>query len=1091
MKCLNIKSPEFITLYNKTTVHPLKLLMMVNKYFSDNPDVEEMPTFKQLGLTAKDLKQSVTKVDEHLLSLMQDGFISYQNNEVEYKGAKYSKKGFLKNMYGLSVSDNAEGSIDPVAYFSLRKSTANNLLTALDGYISTQEELNQYFKTYVDNSPNVFDAIRNNDAFVEYVKGIIGEQKEKEQKVTSFNKNPNPVNIGAKFPKDQTKADYADSMIGFGEPNTSTAKYAARFGNKSNKGMYQKGETVFISVNGRGRANLASNLSKTKAEIDKAISQGVGRFVADNKDVANSSHNSVGEGVIRQYLLDKGMLYVEYDGIGFYVNNLQQQDSVKPVIDLSREWSGDLESSPVYTKGSVNTMRTKSAKPNEHFGNPWSKGGYSGTIETSSVAKAVQNYKDWLTTDKYDFDHPLKMMDDSEFNKFYTQIKKMSNSNNNNVQEQFANNYLLNLLNRKRWILDQINQGKLDGANLLYSKKLMDRGQGSHAIALAEIVEQLRSQQPQPQPQQKAKEFTYKNKTIETSFVLTQGQENALKRLVDFSEDRNGEKMITLQGAAGTGKTSVIGYLQKYLGSDYNFVYMAPTHAATAELAFATVPIGNTQLPMTVASAMKETKLKDGTKKIGPSKKLKGKLDFNNNIIVVDESSMLGQKNYDSLIEMLQGINAKIIFMGDIKQIPEVDVRNPKQKEVSDAFVKPEQVILTEVKRTESNSILSVLTSLRDNMDSKIPIVENSDELNFLKQNKYDEELVKTVKEDPEDTVVISYTNSSVQSYNKKIRKVLGREGNLKPGDIITGYIGYASKELEKGHIANSVRFKVDAVSKIGSVYRITAVSKKMSQLKKMGLKIPAWYNGNYFQLSLNDSFVFDDITSDDMKKNNDQISNLMKRLYEKKEYAKKSNRWKSFEELKKEVSDFFAVNLLGENYIYNPSTGKMELFNYSYHQNIKKQYPELYVEKGVDFGHAITIHKSQGSSIKNVFFDTDSLPEREGSTLVQGGNVVGNEKHSLIYVAMSRASKKLFVNLTNPAHFKSITQPVSQQPQQQQPQQPVTESKKPMSFGELMQLPQVNNRVNLYLKENPNMTVNEIINKLIIDGIINKDCTI
>lgn len=500
MKCLNIKSPEFITLYNKTTVHPLKLLMMVNKYFSENREAEEMPTFKQLGLTAKDLKQSVTKVDEHLLSLMQDGFISYQNNEVEYKGAIYSKKGFLKTMYGLSVSENAEGSIDPVVYFNVRKSTANNLLTALDGYISTQEELNQYFKTYIDNSPNVFDAIRNNDAFVEYVKGIIGEQKEKEQKVTSFNKNPNPVNIGAKFPKDQTKADYADSMIGFGEPNTSTAKYAARFGNKSNKGMYQKGETVFISVNGRGRANLASNLSKTKAEIDKAISQGVGRFVADNKDVANSSHNSVGEGVIRQYLLDKGMLYVEYDGIGFYVNNLQQQDSVKPVIDLSREWSGDLESSPVYTKGSVNTMRTKSAKPNEHFGNPWSKGGYSGTIETSSVTKAVQNYKDWLTTDKYDFDHPLKMMDDSEFNKFYTQIKKMSNSNNNIVQEQFANNYLLNLLNRKRWILDQINQGKLDGANLLYSKKLMDRGQGSHAIALAEVVEQLRSQQQKLEP---------------------------------------------------------------------------------------------------------------------------------------------------------------------------------------------------------------------------------------------------------------------------------------------------------------------------------------------------------------------------------------------------------------------------------------------------------------------------------------------------------------------------------------------------------------------------------------------------------------
>ena len=134
---------------------------------------------------------------------------------------------------------------------------------------------------------------------------------------------------------------------------------------------------------------------------------------------------------------------------------VQQQGSVRPTIDLSREWSGDLESSPVYTKGSVNTMRTKSAKPNEHFGNPWSQGGYAGTIKTSTIAQAVKNYKDWLLGTKFQDVKP----------------------------------------EQRTWILDQINQGKLDGANLLYSKKLMGRGKGSHATSLAEVVEQLRVQQ--------------------------------------------------------------------------------------------------------------------------------------------------------------------------------------------------------------------------------------------------------------------------------------------------------------------------------------------------------------------------------------------------------------------------------------------------------------------------------------------------------------------------------------------------------------------------------------------------------------------
>lgn len=137
------------------------------------------------------------------------------------------------------------------------------------------------------------------------------------------------------------------------------------------------------------------------------------------------------------------------------------KEGVKPTIDLSREWKGDLESRPVYTAEGINTMRSKSAKRNEHFGNPWSEGGYGGTIKTNSengipaVTVAANNYKEWLLGTKFQDVKP----------------------------EQRA------------WILDQINQGKLDGATLFYSKKLMDRGEGSHAISLAEVVEQIRGGQ--------------------------------------------------------------------------------------------------------------------------------------------------------------------------------------------------------------------------------------------------------------------------------------------------------------------------------------------------------------------------------------------------------------------------------------------------------------------------------------------------------------------------------------------------------------------------------------------------------------------
>ena len=606
-----------------------------------------------------------------------------------------------------------------------------------------------------------------------------------------------------------------------------------------------------------------------------------------------------------------------------------------------------------------------------------------------------------------------------------------------------------------KYILSSSLPNRLDKLSLLelrkdYLRKLLneeDKQLALNAIDyLIELLNQITpSQQVKPRveeaPVNEPGKFKYKNKTIDTAFTLTRGQEKALERLVDFSESTL-EESITLQGAAGTGKTAVIGYLQKYLGSKYNFVYMAPTHAATAELAFATVPIGNLELPLTVASSFSEKRTVSGEKKILPSQKLSDHLALENNIIVIDESSMLTGKDYESILQVARDAGFKIIFMGDMKQIPEVDSRNPEKKQVSSAFTVQEQVILSEVKRTKSNSILTVLTELRNTMDGKIPVVNNSDQLKYLSQKEYNKELVETVTQDPENTIVIAYTNRSVAANNKAIRKVLGREGNLQKGDIVVGYLGYSTKDLKKGHIANSIRFTVNNVTKIGSAYRITASSQKMTDLKNMGLSVPSEYKGNYLQLSKEDSFLFDDITDNDMETNKKDIKYQLSYLHDLKQHAIKSKSgqdWAMFYKKQKETGDYLAKNILGNNYIYNPETENVELYDAKKHSSLKSKSPELYIEKGIDFGHAITVHKSQGASIKNVFFDTTSLPKENGSKLYQGNNLVGNEKHSLIYVGMSRASNKLIINNTDSSNFKRIVNPGETASQQQQ-QQPIRE---------------------------------------------------
>jgi hypothetical protein len=113
-------------------------------------------------------------------------------------------------------------------------------------------------------------------------------------------------------------------------------------------------------------------------------------------------------------------------------------------------------------------MRTTSAKPNEHFGNPFSEAGYGDTRKVPSIATAVKTYKEWLLTGYAEW-----LNEDGE-------------------AEDFSGN-----IEQRKWILSQINQGKLDGATLLYAGKSEARGQGMHPTALAEVVEQMRSTQPQ------------------------------------------------------------------------------------------------------------------------------------------------------------------------------------------------------------------------------------------------------------------------------------------------------------------------------------------------------------------------------------------------------------------------------------------------------------------------------------------------------------------------------------------------------------------------------------------------------------------
>lgn len=155
----------------------------------------------------------------------------------------------------------------------------------------------------------------------------------------------NPVNINAKFYKDQIKANYADGIIGYG--SHSTGNYVNSFG--GTRKSFKPGEIIMISVNGNNRPNQKQNVIKTKISIDLAISQGVVAFIADNENIANSKHNSGGEGVIRQYLLSLGLIYKLFMGVGLYIVNRANvsDDTIDRHTEYYKQMLIDIKEEPI------------------------------------------------------------------------------------------------------------------------------------------------------------------------------------------------------------------------------------------------------------------------------------------------------------------------------------------------------------------------------------------------------------------------------------------------------------------------------------------------------------------------------------------------------------------------------------------------------------------------------------------------------------------------------------------------------------------------------------------------------------------------
>lgn len=281
----------------------------------------------------------------------------------------------------------------------------------------------------------------------------------------------------------------------------------------------------------------------------------------------------------------------------------------------------------------------------------------------------------------------------------------------------------------------------------------------------------------------------------------TSDQVKVLNAMHTFVQAENRDHFMIINGAAGTGKTSIISALVQYLDHSHNGYQIAAPTGRAARI------IGNKVggVASTIHSLIFTPKT--NTKTGNVSFNLKDRKDEVPVVYIIDESSMIPSKGSDfesnfgtkkdilsSIIEFVYtaNISNKIIFIGDSYQLP------PYGEDLSAALdekylskkykLKGSKFVLSEVKRQESGSyILENATSIRNAIEEgKSYHKIDGSKLNSIYQAAYD--YSNSYKANgAENNVVIGVSHKANRFFNDLVRSTI--YGNVKqilePGDLM------------------------------------------------------------------------------------------------------------------------------------------------------------------------------------------------------------------------------------------------------------------------------------------------------------------
>lgn len=443
-------------------------------------------------------------------------------------------------------------------------------------------------------------------------------------------------------------------------------------------------------------------------------------------------------------------------------------------------------------------------------------------------------------------------------------------------------------------------------------------------------------------------DFTFSDgTTVKAPFKPNAQQIDALNEMDRFM--KSNETSMTLSGYAGTGKTSLMEMIAKKGQKQFKSVmFCATTNKAAAVL--------NDRVSKAGFKASTLNKVFGINVEVDSSKSYNARNLVNvlkdvdimpGTTIIIDEASMINEENYKILNDIAKEHRLKIIYVGDEAQLAPVN-----EDKISKVFRNGEGKVirLTQVERTDDNAILKEATAIRNGEPlSKVSSFNSKGEgVAYISPqhqeaiNEVIDKYVKGLKQNPNFFRILAYTNKAVTAYNNQVRELLGYDSPIPHvGEPMTGYANWGYEWRTKSYrFINSESYKVTQVGKPTTVQtRLDNGTPVVMQAVPITLEDSL---GNI------DTFNFMNIKNNAQNRQSAMIlANEKKRLWNeaRRAYGRETK-----------AAVYAKINAIDSFLFVN--------------DNIEDNSHNLLQAKTIDFGYALTIHKSQGSTFTHVLMD-------------------------------------------------------------------------------------------------------------------------